>query len=144
MPAAHSLGRRALAVFGPFEGDLAGDDALEEQLHAGAAARAAGGIALNGLGEVDAHLVGQSGHPGDHVAELVHPLLVAALADRLGELAHLLGEPGNGRRYPARTVALTEGPLDHILQFGQVHGPVLARRARRRRFVSRTPTHSPW
>ena len=73
------------------------------------------------LGEVDVDLVGQRGHPGEHVGELVLALGLVALAHRLRQLAHLLGEPGDRARHPALPVALAVGALDDVLQVREVH-----------------------
>ena len=53
-----------------------------------------------GLVEVDALLIGERRHPGDHVTELVHLLFVRALAHRLRQLTDLLGRatPPSPRR----------------------------------------------
>ncbi len=79
------------------------------------------GEAFDGLVEVDALLIGERGHPGDHVAELVDLLLVGALAHRLSQFTDLLGQPRHGRRDATRPVPVGVGPLDHVLQVGEVH-----------------------
>lgn len=53
-------------------------------------------------------------------------LLAVALAYRLGQLAHLLGEPGHRGRRAASAVAVTEGSFDDVLQFTKVHLPIIA------------------
>jgi len=83
------------------------------------------GVALEGLGEIDVHLVRQGGHPCDDVCELVQLLINAALADGLGELADLLAKPRHRRRGPSGSVPMTEGPVDDVLQLGEIHASIL-------------------
>ena len=63
--------------------------------------RAQGGrscVAGDRVVERQAELVGQRRQPGEHVAELVQLLVRRALAHRLGQLADLLAQPGDGGR----------------------------------------------
>ena len=47
----------------------------------------------------------------------------SALADRLGQLAQLLAQPGDRRRDTSIPVAVAVGALDHVLQLDQIHAP---------------------
>lgn len=78
-------------------------------------------VALDHLGEVDVDLVGERGDPREHVGELVLDVGPGAFADRLGELAELLGQPGDGGGDPTIPVDVTVGALDHVLELAQVH-----------------------
>ena len=82
--------------------------------------RAAGGVPLDGRGEVDIHLVGQRGDPRQHVGELVLALGGRALAHRSGQLADLLSEPRHRRRHAATAVPFAVRALDQPLEGGEV------------------------
>ena len=87
-----------------------------------AAARAAAGVAGRGLVEVEAELAGQRRQPRQHVAQLVDLRGPVALADRLGQLAQLLGQPGHGGGHAPRPVPLAVGVGHELLEGGEVHG----------------------
>ena len=61
---------------------------------------------IDGGRQIDADLVGERGHPGQDVAELVLDLGRRTLAHRLRQLTELLGQPGDGRRHAAVVVTL--------------------------------------
>ena len=54
------------------------------------ACRTAVAIARDGNFEVDAHLIRESGDPGENIGELVLLLFSSSLANRLGQLADFL------------------------------------------------------
>src|SRR5690606_14021781 len=87
------------------------------------APRAAVGVAGGGVLQREPELLGERRQPGEHVAQLVEARLVVALADRLGQLAQLLGEPGDGRRRPAGPVPLAVDRGHPALELAQVHDP---------------------
>ena len=72
--------------------------------------------------QVDAGDVGQRGDPGQDVRELVALLVDRALAQRLGQLPDLLGQPGDRSRQAPLPVARAVRALHQVLQLGQVHG----------------------
>ena len=72
--------------------------------------------------QVDAGDVGQGGDPGQDVRELVALLVDRALAQRLGQLPDLLGQPGDRGRQAPLPVARAVRALHQVLQLGQVHG----------------------
>ena len=78
-------------------------------------------VALRGFVEIDAELVGERRQPGQHVAELVHLLLVRAFSNGLGEFADLFRQPRHRARDAASPVACPEGRVDLSLKVGQVH-----------------------
>ena len=111
-PDQHRQARRQRASHSPAWGHTHG---------ARAAAGAAGGVAAGGGGEVDAHLVGQRGQPGQDVGELVLLLGHRALAHGLGQLADLLGQPRHGRRHATLAVVVPVRGLHQLLERRQVH-----------------------
>ena len=101
-----------------------------------AAARAAVGVAGRGLVEADAELAGERRQPRQHVADLVDLVGPVALADGLGQLAQLLGQPGHGGGHAPRPVPLAVGVGHELLEGGEVHGRAAYERATRRSGVS--------
>lgn len=88
-----------------------------------AAARTTVRVALHGIGEADAHLIGERCYPRDHVAELVELTVWRSLAHRLRKLADLLAEPRNRGRHAACAVTFSVGALDDVLKLVQPHPP---------------------
>ena len=84
-------------------------------------------VSLHDRGQVDVELVGEAGDPGEHVTELVLDLLGGAIADRLGELAELLRQPGDAVREFATSIAGAVRALDDVLQLGEFHAATVAR-----------------
>lgn len=80
------------------------------------------GVAGSGLVQREVELVGQRGQPGQHVAQLVELLFGGALADGLGQLAHLLAQPGDGGGHAPFPVPIAKGGGDLLLEGGDVHG----------------------
>ena len=80
-------------------------------------------VTVGGLLEREVELVGQGCQPGQNIAEFVELLFGCSLAHCLGEFAHLLAEPGNGRRDPPFAVALPVEVLHEILELCQFHDP---------------------
>ena len=80
-----------------------------------------GRVAADGVVEVEAELVGQRCQPGQHVAQFVELLGRGALADGLGQLAQLFGQPGHGGRDAPLAVGRSVEALHQILHFPQLH-----------------------
>lgn len=93
------------------------------------AAGATGGIAPGGVIEGEAERLGQRCQPGEHVTQLVKLVAGIALADSLGELPQLLGQPGDRRWHPAGLVTVSVGTGDHVLESSEIHRCSLAHRA---------------
>lgn len=89
----------------------------------GLAAGAAPGVTPGSFFQGQAQLVGQGGQPGEDVAQFVQLLARSALAHGLGQLAHFLGQPGDGGGPPPLGVALPVGPGHQFLELPDLHGP---------------------
>src|ERR1700730_15397459 len=78
-------------------------------------------VAADGLDEGDVELVGQRCDPGEDVAELMRVGSPVALADRLGQLAPLLRQPGDRRGATSGGVAVAIRLGDQLLEGVEVH-----------------------
>lgn len=79
------------------------------------------GVALCGLGKVDACLVGHGREPGEHVGELDRAVHGTAAEERTRQLTNLLDEPREGARQPSRSVARAIRLTHEALEVGDVH-----------------------
>ena len=78
-------------------------------------------VSLEGEIEIDAHLVGETGDPGQHISEFMELFGGSALSDCLGKFADLLGEPSDAGRNTPAAITFAVGLLDDRLQLGQIH-----------------------